>query len=92
MSRPSIRDNNILIIPVIINDGLHTGPRILNIIKISPQITVVNDGTVIWGHSRIYLIHRPTAGVDHLFASSVQMVSKLGVAAIHLTGMRVASV
>ena len=47
MTRTSIGNDHILLISVIVDSSLNTVPRILNIIKISPQITSVDDGGVV---------------------------------------------
>lgn len=92
MSRSGVRHNHILVIAVVIDDALHTRPRILDVVEVPPQIAVVDDGGEVRLHPRVDLIHRPTAGVDHRPAGAVEMEAEFGVAPVHFGGVRVAAV
>jgi len=43
MSWSCIGDNDILVVPIVINDALYTRPRVLDVIKITPQVAVLNN-------------------------------------------------
>ena len=53
MSRSSICNYDVLVIAVIIDDTGHRLPAVLNVIEISPQITTIDDGGVIWLQEKI---------------------------------------
>lgn len=71
MPRTGVRYNHILIVAVVIDDTLNTGPRILNIIEIPPHIAMLYDGGEIRLHASVDLIHGPTARINHRPSSSV---------------------
>lgn len=48
VSRSSIWHDLILVVTVVVDDPLNRLPGILDIIKVPPQITGVNDSTVVW--------------------------------------------
>ena len=47
MTRSSVSNDHILLISVIVDSSLNTVPRVLNIIKVSPQVTSVDDGGIV---------------------------------------------
>lgn len=61
----SVRYDHILIVAVVIDYGLNTSPRILDIIEIPPHVAVFDNGREIRLHTSVNLVHRPTARIDH---------------------------
>ena len=47
MTRSSVSNDHILLISVIVDSSLNTVPRVLNVIKVSPQVTSVDDGGIV---------------------------------------------
>lgn len=92
MTGSCIRSNNILIVSIIVDDTLNRSPRILNIIKVPPQIAMLDDCGKVWIESSVDLIYRPTAGVDHLPSSAVQMSSEFSISNVHVDGKRITTV
>ena len=47
MTRSSIRNDDVLVVAVIVNGSLNTVPRVLDVVKVSPQVAGVDDGGVV---------------------------------------------
>lgn len=43
-----IRNYVVLVVAVVINDALDAGPRVLDVIEVAPQITVLDDRGKVW--------------------------------------------
>ena len=108
MSWPSICNNDVLVIPIVVDSSLHGVPGILNIIKIPPEIACVHNACVVglktkiffdsflgvffYRHSTVGLIDRPGTGVYHGPARLIEPVPELWVALVHVVGVRIAAV
>ena len=47
MTGSRIRNDDVLMVAVIINGSLNTVPRVLDVVKVSPQVAGVDDGSVV---------------------------------------------
>lgn len=92
MTRTSIRHNNILIIPIVIDDAFYAGPRVLDVVEVPPQVAVMHDGRVIRLHARVNLIYWPAAGIYHRPSCLVQVVAEFRIAGVHVRWVSVAAV
>lgn len=48
MTGSGVRHNLILIVTVVVYDRFQRGPRILNVIVVAPQVTVLDNRREIW--------------------------------------------
>jgi hypothetical protein len=48
MAGSSVGDNVVLVVTVVINDALDASPRVLDVIKVAPQIAVLDDRGKVW--------------------------------------------
>ena len=57
---PSVGDDDVLVIPVVVDGSLHAVPRVLDVVEVPPEATGVDDGGVIWRHPGVGLVkHLP---------------------------------
>ena len=47
MTRSCICNDDVLVVAVIINRSLNTVPRVLDVVKVSPQVASIDDGGVV---------------------------------------------
>lgn len=92
MAWSRVRHDHILVVSVIIDDAFDARPGVLNIVEIPPQVAVLDDRREIGLHPRVDLVHRPAARVDHGSSGLVEVEAELGVAPVHVAGVRVTSV
>lgn len=92
MPRSGVGHDNVLIVTIVVDNTLYTGPRVLNVVEVPPHVTVLDDGAEIGLHPRVDLVNGPAAGVDHGPAGSVQEVTELGVPPVHFGRMGVTAV
>jgi hypothetical protein len=45
---PGVGDYVVLVVAVVINDALDAGPRVLDVVKVAPQIAMLDDGGKVW--------------------------------------------
>lgn len=48
MSGGRVRGDDVLIVAVVIDYALHTGPRVLDVVEISPQIAPLSYSRIVW--------------------------------------------
>lgn len=48
MARSSVGHNSILIVTIVVNDALQTLPGVLDVVEVSPQVAVFDDGGEVW--------------------------------------------
>ena len=54
MSWASIRNDDVLVVPIVVDSSLHGVPGILNIIKIPPEIACVDNAGVVGLKTKIF--------------------------------------
>lgn len=47
MSGASVGDYGVLVVAVVVNDGGHGRPRVLDVVKVAPQVARLDDGRVV---------------------------------------------
>lgn len=52
MSWTGIRDDRVLVVTVVVDDALQRGPRVLDVVVVSPQVAVLDDRRVVGLQSR----------------------------------------
>ena len=65
VSRTSVGDDGVLMIPVIVDGPLNAVPRVLDVVKVPPEAAGVDDRGVVGRHTGVGLVDGPRAGVDH---------------------------
>lgn len=48
VARSSVGHNSILIVTIVVNDALQTLPGVLDVVEVSPQVAVFDDGGKVW--------------------------------------------
>lgn len=48
MARSSVGHDCILIVTIVVNDALQTLPGVLDVVEVSPQVAVFDDGGEVW--------------------------------------------
>lgn len=48
MSGGCVRGDDVLIVAVVIDYALHAGPRVLDVVEISPQIAPLSYSRIVW--------------------------------------------
>lgn len=48
VARSSVGDDCILIVTIVVNDALQTLPGVLDVVEVSPQVAVFDDGGEVW--------------------------------------------
>jgi hypothetical protein len=43
VSRSSIRNNVVLVVTIVVDNALNAGPRVLDVVKVAPQVAVLDD-------------------------------------------------
>ena len=47
MSRPGVSDDGVLVVSVVVDDGGHGLPRVLDVVKVAPDVARVDDRGVV---------------------------------------------
>lgn len=82
----------ILIISIVVYNVFNRSPRILNIVKVPPEVTMRLNSREIGLDTRIDLINRPAARVDHCLSSAIQKSAELRISSIHVIGQGIAAI
>ena len=47
MSGPGVGDDGVLVVTIVVDDGGHGLPAVLNVVEVAPHVAAVDDGGVV---------------------------------------------